>query len=78
MRVFWEELGVLGPIYRLVGRGLSDRAIATKLNVTESNVQSCIRWMLHFLQFTERKQLVGYARGLSDEPVVRAAQRRAA
>jgi ATP/maltotriose-dependent transcriptional regulator MalT len=78
MRVFWEELGVLGPIYRLVGRGLSDGEIATKLNVTESNVQSCIRWMLHFLQFTERKQLVRYARGLSDEPVVGAAQRRAA
>jgi ATP/maltotriose-dependent transcriptional regulator MalT len=78
MRVFWEELGVLGPIYRLVGRGLSDREIATKLNVTESNVQSCIRWMLHFLQFTNRKQLVMYAQGLSDKPVVGATQRRAA
>ena len=43
MRVFWEELGVLGPIYRLVGWGLSDREIATKLKITESNVQSCIR-----------------------------------
>jgi len=58
MRVFWEKVGVLGPIYRLLGRGFSDGEIATKLNVTESNVQSCIRWMLHFLQLTEREQLV--------------------
>ena len=78
MRVFWEELGVLGPIYRLVGRGLSDAEIATKLNVTEPNVESCVRWMLHFLQFTERNQLVRYAAGLSDEPDVGPAQRRAA
>jgi hypothetical protein len=78
MHVFWEELGVLGPIYRLVGRGFRDGEIATKLNVTESNVQSCVRWMLHFLQFTEREQLVRYARGLSDEPVAGAAQRKAA
>jgi DNA-binding NarL/FixJ family response regulator len=60
MRVFWEKLGVLGPIYRLVGRGLSDGEIATKLDVTERNVQSCIRWMSQFLQFTEREQLVRY------------------
>lgn len=24
MRVFWERTGVLGPIYRLAGQGLSD------------------------------------------------------
>jgi hypothetical protein len=35
-------------------------------------------WMLHILQFTERKQLVGYARGLSNEAVAGAAQGRAA
>lgn len=60
MRVFWEKLGVLGPVYRLVGQGLADRDIATRLNVAERNVQSCIRWTLQFLQFTEREQLVQY------------------
>jgi DNA-binding NarL/FixJ family response regulator len=60
MRVFWEKLGVLGPVYRLAGQGLADSDIATKLNVAERNVQSCIRWTLQFLQFTEREQLVRY------------------
>lgn len=60
MRLFWEKLGVLGPIYRLAGQGLADRDIATKLNVIERNVQSCVRWLLEFLQFTEREQLVRY------------------
>jgi len=42
MCCFWEETGVLGPIYRAVGQGLNDRDIAKKLNLTELNVQSCI------------------------------------
>jgi hypothetical protein len=61
MRVFWERTGVLYPIYRLVGQGLSDGEIANKLNLTELKVQSCIAWMLHFLKFTDRKELVHYA-----------------
>lgn len=63
MRCFWEQIGVLGPVYRLVGRGSNDSDIARKLGVTELNVQSCITWMLHFLKFTSRKELVLYAAG---------------
>lgn len=61
MRIFWEQVGVLGPIYRLVGRGLSDSDIANNLHIDETRVQSCISWMLHFLQFTTRAELVLYA-----------------
>ena len=28
MRVFWEKVGLLGPVYRLVGQGFSDGDIA--------------------------------------------------
>lgn len=58
MRVFWEKVGALGRIYRLAGRGLSDSDIANKLNVDEARVQSCISWILRFLQFTTRAELV--------------------
>lgn len=61
MRVFWEKVGALGPVYRLVGQGLSDRDIATKLNLTELSVQACIAWILHFLGFTNRNELIRYA-----------------
>jgi len=61
MRVFWEKMGALGPIYRLVGQGFSDREIATKLNLTELSVQSCIAWILHFLELTNRNELIRYA-----------------
>jgi DNA-binding NarL/FixJ family response regulator len=61
MRAFWEKLGVLGPIYRLVSRGVSDADIASKLNLTEPNVQSCIAWTLHFLRLTDRNELVRHA-----------------
>jgi DNA-binding NarL/FixJ family response regulator len=42
MRCFWEQTGVLGPIYRALGQGLNDRDIAKKLNLTEVKVQTCI------------------------------------
>jgi hypothetical protein len=61
MHTFWEKVGVLGPIYRLVGRGLSDGDIANKLNIDETRVQSCISWMMHFLQFTTRAELALHA-----------------
>src|SRR4030095_11657246 len=61
MRVFWEKVGMLGPVYRLVGKGLSDRDIATKLNLTELSVQTCIAWILHFLGLTNRNELIRYA-----------------
>jgi hypothetical protein len=61
MRVFWEKVGLLGPIYCLVGQGLSDRDIAEKLNLTEVRVQDCVAWILHFLGLTDRRDLVRYA-----------------
>jgi DNA-binding NarL/FixJ family response regulator len=61
MRVFWEHVGALGPVYRLVGQGFRDRDIATKLDLTELSVQACIAWVLHFLGFTDRNELIRYA-----------------
>jgi DNA-binding NarL/FixJ family response regulator len=61
MQVFWESIGVLGPIYRLVGKGLADAEIASRLNLSDLTVESCIAWLLHFLKLTSRKDLVLYA-----------------
>jgi len=61
MRCFWEETGVLGPIYRLLGQGLSDDKIAGKLNLTEAKVQNCMAWILRFLKLENRQELVLYA-----------------
>jgi DNA-binding NarL/FixJ family response regulator len=61
MRCFWEQTGVLGPIYRALRQGLNDRDIANKLNLTEVNVQSCIAWIVHFLNLKSRQELVVYA-----------------
>ena len=71
MRVFWESIGVLGPIYRLVGKGLADAEIASTLNLTDLNVQSCIAWMMRFLKLTNREDLVLYASsGVSPMPAI--------
>jgi energy-converting hydrogenase Eha subunit E len=61
----WERLGVLGSIYRLVGHGLSDSDIARTLNLTEPTVRGCIGWILRFLQFKERSELIWYSSGAS-------------
>ena len=61
MRCFWEQTGVLGPIYRLLAKGLNDAEIAKKLGLTEVNVQDCIAWVLHFLKLNNRQELVQYA-----------------
>lgn len=61
MRNFWERLGILLPIYRLVGRGLSDSDIANELSLTEGKVESCISRMLRFLTLTKRVELVQHA-----------------
>jgi hypothetical protein len=61
MRVFWEQVRALGPVYRLVCQGFSDRDIATKLDLTELRVQSCIAWILHFVGFTNRNEVIRYA-----------------
>jgi len=67
VRCHWEKLGVLGPIYELVGQGLTDRAIANKLNLTELTVHGCISWLSHFLQCNDREALVLYASAERDE-----------
>jgi len=61
MRCYWEEIGVLGPIYKLVSQGLSDGEIANKLNLTEAKVNGCISWLVHFLKCHNRAELVLYA-----------------
>jgi hypothetical protein len=61
MRSFWEQIGVLGPIYRLLGRGLNNDDIATRLNITQEKVEGCIAWLLHFLALKNRQDLVLYA-----------------
>ena len=61
MRSFWEQTGVLGPIYRLLGQGVNDNDIALRLNVTEEKVQGCIAWLIHFLKLKNRQELVLYA-----------------
>jgi len=61
MGCFWEQTGVLGPIYRLLGQGLNDNDIAKKLGLTEVNVQNCIAWVIHFLKMKDRPELVLYA-----------------
>ena len=61
MRCYWEQTGVLGPIYRALGQGLNDRDIAKKLNLTELNVQNCIAWIGHFLNLKSRQDLILHA-----------------
>jgi len=61
MRVFWEKTGILGPVFRLGSQGLSDREIANRLKITEVKVHDCVARILHFLQFTDRKELAQYA-----------------
>jgi hypothetical protein len=58
---FWEQTGVLGPIYRLLGEGLNDDDIAVKLNLTVVKVQGCIGWIVNFLELKNRQELVQYA-----------------
>ena len=61
MRTFWGRLGILLPIYHLVGQGLTDRDIASQLNLTEDKVENCISWMVHFLELSNRLELVQHA-----------------
>lgn len=61
MRSFWEQTGVLGPIYRLLGEDLNDDDIAVKLDLTEAKVRGCIAWIVHFLELKSRQELVLYA-----------------
>jgi DNA-binding NarL/FixJ family response regulator len=58
MKNHWESLGILGPVYRGLGRGLSDREMATDLHVSETSVASCVDWLLRFLKLTNRRGLM--------------------
>ncbi len=63
MRVQWEQRGLLLPVYRLAADGWSDAQIAERLNVVEPHIQDCMRWLLHFLNLTNRHQLCTHASG---------------
>lgn len=60
MRCFWEQTGVLGPLYRLLGDGANDDNIAVNLNLPIETVQNCVAWILHFLKLKNRQELVLY------------------
>lgn len=61
MRSFWEQTGVLGPIYRSLAEGLNDKDIAVKLDLTEVKVRGCIAWIIHFLELKSRQELARHA-----------------
>jgi DNA-binding NarL/FixJ family response regulator len=61
MQCYWEEIGVLGPIYGLIGKSLSERDIARNLNLPEATVNACTSWLMHFLKCDNRAELVLYA-----------------
>jgi hypothetical protein len=61
MRVFWERIGIILPVYRLLGQWLSDGDIATKLKLPQLSVEGCVGWLLQFLRLKDRSELVQYA-----------------
>ncbi len=58
MRIHWEKLGILGPVYGLVGRGFGNDEIASQLNVSEDNVRRCVAWLVRFGGHSSRAELV--------------------
>jgi hypothetical protein len=58
MQVHWEKLGILGPVYGLVGRGFRNSEIADKLEVSEENVRRCVSWLLRFGSHGSRPELL--------------------
>lgn len=58
MQCYWEQIGVLGPTYRLLGCGWSNQEIAKHLGRTEEMVGECVDWMLRFLKIRTRGELV--------------------
>ena len=57
MRVYWERIDVLGPIYHLAGKGLNDQEIASKLNSQRARSRVCISWMLRPFKMSNRMEL---------------------
>jgi hypothetical protein len=60
-RSHWEKMGVVAPVYKLAGQGLSDRAIALSLNLSENTVYECIAYLVRRLKCQTRAELVLYA-----------------
>jgi hypothetical protein len=70
VQVYWERIAVLGPIYRLVGRGFNDQDITKELNIPKSIVHDCISWMLKSFDMPDRLDLVRHASaiGIRQDP----------
>jgi DNA-binding NarL/FixJ family response regulator len=58
MRVQWQSIGILDPVYRLVCQGLNDWQIADKLKVTQEKVHRSVSWILYFQHSRTRTELV--------------------
>jgi Bacterial regulatory proteins, luxR family len=61
MRIYCERMGVLGPVYHLLGLGLSDIEIAKRLHVSELTVQNCCVWLMHRVGAHSRADLAADA-----------------
>lgn len=57
MRVQWQSIGMLAPVYSLVGQGFNDRRIAEKLKMTEDSVHRSVSWILYFQNCRTRTDL---------------------
>jgi DNA-binding NarL/FixJ family response regulator len=68
MQAFWEKLGILGPIYKMVGEGLTDSEIGHRLRLTEVTVSNCVSWIMRSLEITNRSQLVARAGYVASPP----------
>jgi hypothetical protein len=58
---FDRTLRALGPIYRLVGKGFNDRAIASKLNASKVTVHGGTAWLSKFLDMPDGLDLISHA-----------------
>jgi hypothetical protein len=58
MRCYWEQIGILGPTYRMLARGWSNEAIATHLGRSDEVIDHCVQWILGFLKIRTRAELV--------------------
>lgn len=63
MRCFWEQIEVLGPTYRLLGRGWSNHDIAKHLGRADETIDSCVAWIIRFLRISTRAELVTRSKG---------------
>jgi hypothetical protein len=57
MQVFWEKIGILGPVYRLTRHGLRGSENANHFDITQVRVHDRIDWMQHFLHCENRDEL---------------------